>query len=77
MCEFLVYVRDQLATWTVLKPSDGFKTGRMALKRSGRLQDGPDGFNSVPTFFNPSRQEARRVYSRTKHGELLPQRAHI
>ena len=32
-----VYVGDQLETWTVLKPSDGFKTGQTALKRAGRL----------------------------------------
>ena len=32
-----IYVGDQLETWTVLKPSDGFKTGQTALKRAGRL----------------------------------------
>ena len=37
-------VRDQLKTWPVLKPSDGFKAGRTALKRARRLRNGPDGF---------------------------------
>ena len=37
-----IYVGDQLQTWTVLKPSDGFKTGQTALK------NGLDGFSSGP-----------------------------
>ena len=37
MSELYVCVGDQLETWTVLKPSDGFKTGQTALKRAGRL----------------------------------------
>ena len=42
MCVYYIYstdgyVGDQLETWTVLKPSDGFKTGQTALKRAGRL----------------------------------------
>ena len=31
----ILYVSEQLKTWTVLKPSDGFKAGRMVLKRAG------------------------------------------
>ena len=41
-----VYVGDQFKTWTVLKPSDGFKTGS---KRARRLRNGPDGFETGAT----------------------------
>ena len=37
-----VYVKDQFKTWTVSKPSDGFKTGRTALSPARRLKkNGP------------------------------------
>ena len=39
-----IYVTDQLKTWPVLKPSDGFKAGQTASKRARRLRNGPDGF---------------------------------
>ena len=39
-----MYVTDQLKTWPVLKPSDGFKAGRAASKRARQLRNGPDGF---------------------------------
>ena len=38
-----MYVGDQLETWTVLKPSDGFKTGQTDLAQARRFSSGPDG----------------------------------
>ena len=40
----VIYVRDQLKTWPILKPSDGFIAGRTASKRARRLRNMPDGF---------------------------------
>ena len=37
-----IYVGDQLETWTILKPSDGLKTGQTALKRASGLQSVPN-----------------------------------
>ena len=37
----LVYFKDRFKTWTVSKPSDGFKTGRTALSPARRLKNGP------------------------------------
>ena len=37
----LIYVKDQFKTWTVSKPSDGFKTGQTALSPARRLKNGP------------------------------------
>ena len=37
----MLKVKDQFKTWTVSKPSDGFKTGRTALSTGRRLKNGP------------------------------------
>ena len=45
-----VYVRDQLKTWPVLKPSEGFNAGRMASKQARRLRNRPDGFPTCRNY---------------------------
>ena len=46
-----VYVTDQLKTWPVLKPSDGFKAGQTASKRARRFSNMTE---LLPTALKPA-----------------------